>query len=81
MRFYAFAAFPIPPYNICIEREKTMTLEDKFVRLTGPDLKDHPQFNKAGIVLEDYEDGTVLVYFKGRQRLVFNVSDLTVLDI
>lgn len=58
-----------------------MNYVDKFVRLTGPNFQSHPQFNKAGIVLEDYEDGTVLVYFKGRQRLVFNVSDLTVLDI
>lgn len=51
---------------------------DKFVRVTNTE---HPQFGKAGIILEDYEDGTVLVYFKGRQRLVFNVCDLTVLDI
>lgn len=58
-----------------------MNYVDKFVRVTGPEFQGHPQFNKAGIVLEDYEDGTVLVYFKGRQRLVFNVCDLTVLDI
>lgn len=58
-----------------------MTLEDKFVRVTGPNFQNHPKYMKAGIVLEDYEDGTVRVYFKGRQQLVFNVCDLTVLDI
>lgn len=58
-----------------------MNYVDKFVRVTGSNFQQHPKFGKAGIVLEDYEDGTVLVYFKGRQRLVFNVSDLTVLDI
>ena len=50
---------------------------DKFVRVTNPE---HPQFGKAGIVLVDYEDGTVLVFCKGRQKLVFDVMDLTVLE-
>ena len=57
-----------------------MTLEDKFVRVTGPNFQNHPQFNKAGIVLEDYEDDTVLVHFKGHQFLVFNIRDLAVIE-
>ena len=50
---------------------------DKFVRVTNPE---HPQFGKAGIVLVDYEDGTVLAYFRGRQKLVLDVADLIVLE-
>lgn len=57
-----------------------MNYVDKFVRVTGPEFQGHPLFGKAGLVVEVYEDDTVLVHFKGRQFLVVNIRNLAVIE-
>lgn len=57
-----------------------MNYVDKFVRVTGLEFQGHPLFGKAGLVVEVYEDDTVLVHFKGRRFLVVNIRDLAVIE-
>ena len=60
-----------------------MTYQDQFVRVTAT-YEQYPELlqylGKAGLVIDDLQDGTVIVYFKGRKQVRIPVTALTILE-
>lgn len=60
-----------------------MKYQDQFVRVTAT-YEQYPELlqylGKAGLVIDDLNDGTVIVYFKGRKQVRIAVDALTVLE-
>lgn len=61
-----------------------MKYEDQLVRVTAtyeqyPEL--YKYFGKAGMVIGDLNDGTVIVHFKGRKRVRIAADALTIVEI